>query len=262
MFSEYELISYLDDPNWRVRGNSVRRLGRMGSISAVPALARILTDEHSAQVRVAAADALGRIPSKDAAVALLQGVNDSEPQVRFNVVWGLFEHHVNIAFTYAAWALGDPSKLVRKHAKSWLVNSRALTDKDVKALGKYMVWRRRQPMPSSSEAEPEMRLTADVLTVLADAMRGADESAKIAALRLVRTVGVFGPSKIDALLQLTEDQNEVVRAEAAVTLSVFCTVAPIQDDVTTAALRRLADDSIPSVRAIAARALAQLESAQ
>jgi HEAT repeat protein len=69
----------LQDRRWWVRADSIRALGFVELVSAVPAILRALNDDHE-EVRAAAVDALARLNDPRAIAALLEHLGDSSHQ--------------------------------------------------------------------------------------------------------------------------------------------------------------------------------------
>jgi HEAT repeat protein len=69
------------DPSVRVA--VCRHLGRTGASEATAKLDSLLASDQSLDVRLAAADALGHVPTQQAALSLLTGLEDSDVAIRF-----------------------------------------------------------------------------------------------------------------------------------------------------------------------------------
>jgi HEAT repeat protein len=76
------LIATLSDADWRVRRLAAWALNEMKETRAVSALCNLLLTDSRAEVRTAAAEALGEIASNEALPSLRQALNDVEPEVR------------------------------------------------------------------------------------------------------------------------------------------------------------------------------------
>jgi beta-lactamase regulating signal transducer with metallopeptidase domain len=85
------LIVTLSDTDWRVRRLAAWALNEMKEKRAVTALCRLLLGDPRAEVRQAAAEALGEIASAEALPALQQALNDPEADVRAKVSWAIAE---------------------------------------------------------------------------------------------------------------------------------------------------------------------------
>jgi len=85
------LIVTLSDADWRVRRLAAWALNEMKEQRAVTALCRLLLGDSRAEVRRAAAEALGEIASAEALPSLQQALNDPEMTVRAKVTWAISE---------------------------------------------------------------------------------------------------------------------------------------------------------------------------
>lgn len=85
------LIATLADSDWRVRRLAAWALNEMKEERAVAALCSLLLSDSRAEVRSAAAEALGEIASNQALPSLQQALNDAEPGVRAKVSWAIAE---------------------------------------------------------------------------------------------------------------------------------------------------------------------------
>ncbi|MBI3465083.1 MAG: HEAT repeat domain-containing protein [Planctomycetes bacterium] len=72
-----------NDKDPAVRVTVCRVLGQAGATQATPQLDDLLMADSSLDVRLAAADALGNLPSRQAALALLEGIDDPDVALRF-----------------------------------------------------------------------------------------------------------------------------------------------------------------------------------
>ena len=66
-----------------VRVTVCKLMGQAGAIHATGQLDELLTADSSLDVRLAAAEALGNLPSRQAALALLEGIDDPDVALRF-----------------------------------------------------------------------------------------------------------------------------------------------------------------------------------
>jgi len=83
-------LKQLNDPSPSARVEAVMRLGRSRVQSAVPSLIQLLSRDSSAQVREAAARALGLIGSPQALSALqTAGLADDDPEVRHSAQFAI-----------------------------------------------------------------------------------------------------------------------------------------------------------------------------
>jgi HEAT repeat protein len=71
------------DKETAVRVTACRLLGQSGARNAADQLDELLISDSSLDVRLAAAEALGNLPSRKAALALLEGVDDPDVAIRF-----------------------------------------------------------------------------------------------------------------------------------------------------------------------------------
>lgn len=85
------LIARLADDKWRVRQVVAWALSEMKDDRAVAALCNVLLTDVRAEVRRAAAEALGEISSAEALPSLKQALNDSETSVRAKAAWAIAE---------------------------------------------------------------------------------------------------------------------------------------------------------------------------
>jgi HEAT repeat protein len=72
----------LQDKDSQVRIAACRLVGKSGSTEQTKALDNLLISDPDLDVRLAAADALRHIPTRESALALLSGVQDSDVAVR------------------------------------------------------------------------------------------------------------------------------------------------------------------------------------
>jgi hypothetical protein len=85
------LIATLSDSDWRVRRLSAWALNEMKEDKAVAALGNLLLTDARAEVRGAAAEALGEIKNAGALPSLQQALNDSESDVLAKARWAIDE---------------------------------------------------------------------------------------------------------------------------------------------------------------------------
>lgn len=85
------LIATLSDADWRVRELAAWALNEMKERRAVAALCQLLLSDSRAEVRRAAAEALGEIASAEALPSLQHALNDAEPAVRAKASWAIAE---------------------------------------------------------------------------------------------------------------------------------------------------------------------------
>lgn len=103
----------IDDP--RLRRAIVETLGLRGHRASIAALERAVADSD-AEVRVAAARALGRLRADQCAVALIGALHDDSWPVRAQAAWALGRARAEIALTPLAERLTDRAWWVRRHA--------------------------------------------------------------------------------------------------------------------------------------------------
>jgi beta-lactamase regulating signal transducer with metallopeptidase domain/HEAT repeat protein len=85
------LIATLADADWRVRRLAAWALNEMKEKRAVSALCQLLLGDSRAEVRSAAAEALGEIASAEALPSLQRALNDPELAVRAKATWAISE---------------------------------------------------------------------------------------------------------------------------------------------------------------------------
>ena len=85
------LIATLADADWRVRRLAAWALNEMKEKRAVAALCQLLLGDSRAEVRSAAAEALGEIASAEALPSLQRALNDPELAVRAKATWAIAE---------------------------------------------------------------------------------------------------------------------------------------------------------------------------
>jgi HEAT repeat protein len=77
------IAAALNDKEPAVRACACRLIGKSGRTDVVPMLDQLLLNDSNLDVRLAAADALGNVSTRDAAMALLSGVADADVAVRY-----------------------------------------------------------------------------------------------------------------------------------------------------------------------------------
>ena len=77
------LVGGLEDGDPAVRAEICRTLGKLGDVAASEPLGTAVTSDTSLDVRLAAAEGLGHLPSGNSAKALLAALNDKDPAVRY-----------------------------------------------------------------------------------------------------------------------------------------------------------------------------------
>jgi len=82
------VMPMLTSPRWHEARHGADLVGRMGYVPSVPAL-RALLDHADERVRLAAVEALGRIPDKAVVEPLRQALTHRSPQMRMLAGWAL-----------------------------------------------------------------------------------------------------------------------------------------------------------------------------
>src|SRR6185503_14777763 len=82
------LLHLLSDERWYVVRNAASLLGEMGHTEADKRLVELMSHRES-RVRQAVAVALGKLGTSRSLLALLQGLNDTSPDVRVQAVWAI-----------------------------------------------------------------------------------------------------------------------------------------------------------------------------
>lgn len=167
--------------HWEVKGNAALALGLMGEHSAAPKLIEALKDQHAA-VRMAAAAALGQLACPEALEPLCLALRDPNPRVRCKVAGSLGCIKAAKAEEALIGALDDPDRVVREVA-AWAL-SNAEGTRAVRAL----------------------------ITALKDEYANVQINAA-SALGELRP-----PEALEPLLGLLGNNNEAVRAAAATAL--------------------------------------------
>jgi HEAT repeat protein/beta-lactamase regulating signal transducer with metallopeptidase domain len=115
------LAAALSDTDFEVRIAAAETLGRLESKEAVPPLMKALTDA-AWEVRAAAAEALGNIRDKRAVGALISALGDEDWHVRLNAIEALGEISDQKAINPLAEALKDTNHSIRLAAVEALSN--------------------------------------------------------------------------------------------------------------------------------------------
>ena len=240
------------DPNETVRVAAAEALGRMEARSAVPALGAALGDQ-SVAVRRTSAWALGQIEDKSSVEALVRALGDHDAQVRETATWALGQ--IEDAGSVAALAerLGHDGQVEVRRRAAWALGQ--IEDKSaVPPLGTAL----------RGDRDPEVRRTAawalgqieDTASVeaLAGGLSDADEQ--------VRTVSAWALGQVaprrapDALLRAVGHDTPVVRQKAAWALGQTGDAAAVP------ALAAAVADSVADVRRMALWALGQVDDDQ
>lgn len=82
------LLHLLSDERWYVVRNAASLLGEMGHTEADKRLVELMSHRET-RVRQAVAAALGKLGTSRSLLALLQGLNDTSPDVRVQAVWAI-----------------------------------------------------------------------------------------------------------------------------------------------------------------------------
>lgn len=221
-----------------------------GDTAVVRALIARLRDEN-AEVRQAAADALGRIGDPLAIPALVESLDDPEAEVRSSALDALsqFERGVPAAPIRALLAFGDPE--VRARAASMLGQMRDRSS--VGAIARLV-------------QDPDADVRREAIHALAEIRDPAGAPAVLGALmdkdvdvrrHAVEAMNELGGTIPDATLTgLLQDRSAEVRQEAVMHVSErqVAGMAP--------QLIRMLDDPSPDVREEAAEALTELRTAE
>lgn len=121
----YELTHMVNDPNPNVQEAAVETIGHLGSHRDVPLLAAVVDGNHNDMVRAAAIEAIRRLHGASGNGALLRGLADANPVVRWNAAAALSEladenavsvlvKHLN-DYTHPSWE--------EKRVCDWLVDA-------------------------------------------------------------------------------------------------------------------------------------------
>lgn len=206
----------------------VRPKGFLGKLLAGKNQPQKAADDYErVELREYAADALGYTRDRRALDALLSGLNDPNYYIRAAAASGLGTLGNDYAIPFLLKRLADPAQFVRRCA--------AL------ALGEGFSgdYRLIEPLINLLATDKEADVRADAATALAS----------------------FNDNRavLDALLRATNDHDEGVRAEVALTLGSFGT---LEDNRLARTLVNLLEDSAEWVRQQAARGLGKLASSQ
>lgn len=237
-----------EDSDAEVRRAAANALGELEAEEAVPALADALRKDASADVRHTAAWALGQIESAAAVPALVAALGDSSRDVRETATWALGQIEDSSAVPALVRVLrGNEIEVARKAA--WAlgqIEDPAAVDGLVAAL-------------SSSDAE--LRQTAAWALGQIEDGRAApglvklmkDSNSEVRAAAIHALGQLDDEAAVPGLVQALADPDPNVRAYAAHALGdVDIRSAPPE-------LTRLLRDSSPQVRAAAAQALGEIE---
>jgi HEAT repeat protein/beta-lactamase regulating signal transducer with metallopeptidase domain len=238
------------DANDDVRLAAAEALGRMEAKRSVPVLEAALGDQ-SAAVRRTVAWALGQIEDKSSVPALARALSDQDGAVRETAVWALGQIEGAEAVPALAERLGRDSRVEVRRRAAW-------------ALGQIQDKSAAGPLGTAlrGDRDAEVRRTAawalgqiedaGSVPALAEAMRdSAEEVRQVSAWAL----GQIGPRRApDALLRATGHDTPAVRAKA------IWALGQIGDAAAVPALSAALADSVADVRRTALWALGQLDS--
>jgi HEAT repeat protein len=175
-----QLARGLDAPKAKDRLAAVQATAATGLERAAVYLQPILAADTDRDVRLAAAEALGRVPGEDAVTALGAGLGDDDLKVRRAIVESLRRRTEPSSVPFLTRALKDRKPVLRKAA--------------VLALG--------------------TKLTADQAETLVPALSDTDSGVREAAIYALGTTG--GETAIAALAKVVAgNENKKVRALAA-----------------------------------------------
>jgi len=259
------LTRALGDPRPRARTEAAWALGRLGApaAGAVPALISALGDAHES-VRAFAASALGSIglPARAAVSALRPGLRDPRQSVRWRTIEALGKIGGEAEATVPALvsALESPDAYVRAGAVC------ALRDLGPQA---------RAALPALAAATHDESFGVRAVAVQALVSVGGGDTGSVTALteamrgstdgdyrwKAARALGQIGPAAVaaaPALVQALSDDNGHVRREAAIALGK---IGPAAAAVAAGPLARALEDSDPTIRTVAARALGRIRAA-
>jgi HEAT repeat protein/beta-lactamase regulating signal transducer with metallopeptidase domain len=221
-----------------------------GDTAVVRALIARLRDEN-AEVRQAAADALGRIGDPLAIPALVASLDDPEAEVRRSALDALsqFERGVPAAPIRALLTFGDAE--VRARAASMLGQMRDRSS--VGAIGRLVQDSDADVRREAIHALAEIRDPAGTPAVAA-ALQDADADVRRHAVEAMNELGGTIPDA--TLTGLLQDRSADVRQEAVMHASERRVVSMAPQ------LIRMLDDLSPDVREEAAEALTELRTAE
>ncbi|MEJ5343928.1 MAG: HEAT repeat domain-containing protein [Chloroflexus sp.] len=238
------LVQALGDGDADVREAAAAALGRIGDAAAVPALVPVLRDGY-ADVREAAAAALGQIGAP-AVPALVQALGDGDANVRRAAAAALGQIGDAAAVPALVRALGDGERQVREAAAAALgqIGDAQAVPALVRALkyGNALVrW---------AAAAALGKIGAPAVPALVRALRDGDWKMRRAAAEALGAIG--NTQVVPALVEVLGDENWYVRRAAAAALG------QIGDAQTVPALVRALGDEEWEVRWAAAAALGQI----
>lgn len=240
------LIGRLKDEDAEVRAAAAEALGKLEDARAVPALLATIGD-RDAKVRAAAADALGRFTDPRAVSGLSSLLADQELAVRKQALEALSEYESGVPIAGVVRLLSDPDAELRHDA--------------VHAVGRFgdraaaagLVPLVRDPSPdvrqAAIEAIANLHDTAHGSAIL-PALSDGNADVRQQALEALGELRVSIPES--TLLALLRDNDADVRSKAAEVAGERSVVAAIPS------LRRLIDDADHDVRESAISALSNI----
>jgi HEAT repeat protein/beta-lactamase regulating signal transducer with metallopeptidase domain len=240
------LISRLKDESAEVRRAAANALGKLEDSRAVPALIAALSDD-AARVRAAAADALGNFHDPRAVNRLSALLGDPDREVRKNALEALSEYEAGVPASAILPLTRDPDAELRHAA------AHALGKLNDRGAGSALAPLVRDPSPGvrSAAIESLARLhdaahASVILPALGDSHADVRRQA-IEALEEMRS-----PIPEATLLALLRDPSADVRAAAADLAGERSVIAAVPS------LRRLLDDPNDEVREQAVSALGDI----
>jgi HEAT repeat protein/beta-lactamase regulating signal transducer with metallopeptidase domain len=240
------LIARVKDEDADVRAAAAQALGKLEDPRAVPALVGALADGE-AKVRAAAAEALGKFSDPRAVKGLTKLLGDSELDVRKASLEALTEYESGVPASAITPLLADPDADLRHSA------AHALGQLHDRSAGSALAPLVRDP--SSDVRQAAIASIADLHDIAhASAIVPAlsDANADVRQQALAALADLRQPIPDATLLALLRDTNADVRAKAADVAGERSAVAAIPS------LRRLLDDADRDVRENAVSALANI----
>ena len=239
----------LEDPVADVRAAAARALGEMEAGEAVPALGQALTRDSDPDVRATAAWALGEIEDARAADALVTAIGDQSGKVREAAIWALGELEDSRAVPALIKALHSGNVQAARKA-AWALGE----IEDPRAVDALI-----DALTTSKDAEVR-QFSAWALGEIEDprasealALALSDDSPDVRQAAIHALGELEDPAAAPGLISALSDADPQVRAYAAFALGE----AGI--DRAPEPLVALLRDSSPMVRAASAQALGEIE---
>ena len=280
--SRLEAMAALSDTQAGRRAEAARSLDQKGDTAAVAALARLLRSDASEDVRVAAAEALGRMEAKAGVPALGDALGDQSAKVRNTAAWALGQIEDRTSVPALARALSDRDDGVRETAV-WALGqiegpdavvalAAALARDATVAVRRTAAWALGQigdksavgPLGTALRGERDGEVRRTVAWALGQIGDGAavpalstglSDPVEDVRLTCAWALGQIGPRGApEALLRALGHDTPAVREKAAWALG------QIGDDAAVPALAAAVADSSVGVRRTALWALGQLDS--